>query len=80
MQTVHVSASFARSASATAPAASAVASSSFSRFTALAEPCLFDADARFAACGDWAAGGGGATAAARSGEAAADRIATALGI
>jgi predicted NAD/FAD-dependent oxidoreductase len=47
---------------------------------ALAEPCLFDADARFAACGDWAAGGGGATAAARSGEAAADRIATALGI
>ena len=47
---------------------------------ALPDPCLADVAARYAACGDWAAGGGGAQAAARSGEAAADVIARALGL
>jgi predicted NAD/FAD-dependent oxidoreductase len=44
----------------------------------LGAPCLGDAGACFAACGDWAAGGGGVSAAVRSGAAAATLVADAL--
>ncbi len=44
----------------------------------LPQPCLADGATRFAACGDWAAGGGGLAAAVRSGAAAAHAVADAL--